>query len=125
MNNSCYQDSSNSCSCHEKAYSLEYNIKDVWDAYTKGDIKEIWAGKVLKFGGSYSAQQDSFIYDNSSASYGIEEEQIIVTRLKFVKGILKIVVAHKIVVIDEENKTLEFCYMEGGVTIGSQILNFL
>jgi hypothetical protein len=124
LQSSCYSIGDRKYSEHTKSYVIDQTIDKVWNAYTTGNIKDIWAGKVLEFGGAYSEVQDSFVYNDHLASYGIEEGQIIITKLRYLKGFLKIVVAHKVTQVDEENKQIQFCYMKGGKTEGSQLLSF-
>lgn len=111
-------------SVHNKSYVIERPLNEVWDTYVHGNLKKMWTGKVLHFGCSFIPSLDSMIYNDNIVHNGISEGQVIVTKLKYLNGLLKIVVAHRIKTIDELNHQLEFCYMKGGKTEGSQILEF-
>ena len=114
----------NEVSIHKKSYVINRPLDEVWDTYIHGNLKKMWSGKVLQFGCSFIPSLDSMIFNDNHLHKGISEGQVIVTKLKYLNGLMKIVVAHRIKTIDELNHKLEFCYMKGGKTEGSQILAF-
>ncbi|MCF6367026.1 MAG: hypothetical protein L3J35_12595 [Bacteroidales bacterium] len=100
-------------------YFIDENINTVWDQYKNISLKESYSGHLVKFGFLYSKPENKLIYVNDEYS-GLKEGQIIFIRLDLLKGIKKLVVAYEVANVDDENKIIQFCYMNNGVSEGSQ-----
>lgn len=108
-------------STHMKNYEIPYSFEKVWKHYSQGNVKEIWSGNKLKFKLAYNSFDNRFLYEDND-EFSIREDQVIISKLSFFRSLMNIVVAHRIYAIDEDEKTITFCYTEGGKSEGTQII---
>jgi hypothetical protein len=66
----------------------------------------------------------SIFYKNDSIM-GVDIGQIYFLKLKLMLGIFNIPVAFEIITVDEDNKIIEFSYIEGNKSIGVQQVKFI
>ncbi len=101
-------------------YFIEENINAVWSQYKSIDLNESYSGNLVKFGFLYSKKDNKLVYVNDKNYTGMKEGQIVFIRLDLLKGFKKLVVAYEVTSVDDENKSIQFCYMSNGVSEGSQ-----
>jgi len=106
-----------------KTYVVRAKIGDVWEKYTHMSPKKAWTGRTVNFGFLFSKPENKFIYAEN-ANDPIEVGSIIYVNLRLLKGIKNLGVAFEITRLDKESKTISFCYLEGGVSTGSQEIHF-
>lgn len=109
---------------HEKCYTINETIDNVWKVYTNSNAKEVWQYKSSKYLISFdnSTKLYNNLYNQSfdsvkvNKTYGLE-----LTFLKFVK----IPVVFQITKIDHDNKVIQFTYMKENKSNGFQTIEFI
>ncbi len=104
------------------SYIVDEDINVLWNQYKNIDLKSAYSGKLVKFGFLYSTIKNKLVYINDDYS-GLEVGQIVFIRLDLLKGIKKLVVAYEVTDIDDENKSIQFCYIKNGISEGSQTIS--
>ncbi len=117
-------------SCYNVEDSLKYSyqkssniirevIQKVWKKLKGLKPKDEYSGKMVSFGFLYSKRLNQVFYDDADFK-DIEEGEIFFLNLKILGGIKNIGVALEVTKVDEENKVIQFCYLNNGMTEGSQ-----
>ncbi len=121
-------------SCYNPADSLEYHVnlktfvvkarlEEVWKRYVSLSPRMAWNGRMVRFGFLYSRQANRFVYPEN-ADEPISVGNIVYVNLRMLAGLKNLGVAFEITGIDEAGKTISFCYLDKGVTNGSQEIHF-
>lgn len=106
---------------HVKSFFIAADIETVWDAYKTISPQETRKGSMVSFGLMYSRQQNEIMYA-SDAYRGIEAGQIIFLNLNLFANIVNLAVGHEVSGVDESDKTIRICYLQNGVTTGTQVI---
>lgn len=101
-------------------YYVDKEINTVWNQYKSIDLKQSYGGSLVKFGFLYSKHDNKLIYMKDNEYPGLQEGQIIFIRLDLFRGIKKLVVAYEVTKVDDLNKVIQFCYINNGISEGSQ-----
>jgi hypothetical protein len=109
---------------HHQSYLIHNDAASVWKTYKSIDPKEAWNGEMVSFGLQYSKKNNCVNYLDDPYT-GMEKGQIIILHLRLLWGLLNIAVAHEVVEVNEEERTIKLCYMEGGASEGSQWIKLL
>jgi hypothetical protein len=104
---------------HLETFIIKQNSAEVWKAYKTINHTDAWRGSMVSFGVQFSRNTRSFNYADDQYP-GMQSGQIIILNLKFLFGLLNIAVAHEISEMNEDEMSVKLCYMENGVTEGSQ-----
>jgi len=108
----------------EKKYFIKENISKVWNCYKTTSPSESWKGKMISFGLLFDKSKNKVMYASDSFA-GVDTGQVIYVNLKIMRGLYNLAVAFEIKAIDDINKAIIFCYVEGGKTSGEQLLQFV
>jgi hypothetical protein len=103
----------------EQRFILKEKISKVWNAYKTFQPAEIWNGKLITFGVSFSKNSNRISYRTTQNSH-IDTGEIIFLNLRLLRGTLNLAVGIEITSIDSIKKCLEFCYINGNITQGIQ-----
>ncbi len=103
----------------EQRFILKEKIANVWKAYRSFRPAEVWNGKLITYGVSYSSDTKKISYCNSQNS-GIDTGEIILLNLRLLKGTINLAVGIEITSIDSLKQYLEFCYINGDISRGIQ-----
>lgn len=117
-------------SCYNVQDSLKYSyqkssniirevIQKVWKKLKGLKPKDEYSGKMVSFGFLYSKRLNQLFYNDDDFK-DIEEGEIFFLNLKLLGGIKNIGVALEVTKVDEENKIIQFCYLNNGMTEGTQ-----
>jgi hypothetical protein len=124
MNPLCYSEGSEEdFHLHSKTYYLDHSLEDSWGAYLKIPPKLAWTGSKLAFSFTYDSPDKAFTYANDKYD-GMKEHQLVFIVIKLFFGLFKLAVTHYVSKISIEDKKVKLCYVEGGKSIGSQMINF-
>jgi len=104
---------------HFKSFVIRQNVESVWNVYMTIHPKEAWNGEMVGFGLQYSKKRNKVNYVNDDYT-GMEKGQIIILNLRLFWGALNIAVAHEVAEVNEQERRIKLCYMEGGASEGSQ-----
>jgi hypothetical protein len=104
---------------HHRSYLINNDIATVWQIYKTIHPKDAWNGEMVSFGVQYSKNNECINYLNDHYS-GMEIGQIIILNLRLLWGLLNIAVAHEVADINDEERMIKLCYMEGSASEGSQ-----
>jgi len=117
---SCYEEQdSNKYSFQNSSHIIKEKILKVWAKLKSIRPREEYSGKMVSFGFLYSKSKDKIFYDNDDIK-GIEEGEVLYLNLKLLGGVKNIAVALEVTKVDEVNKTIQFCYLDNGMTQGTQ-----
>lgn len=108
---------------HSKIFTVEADLDTVWDTYLNISPNDTWKSKMVSFGCMYSKKSRKLTYLNDQYE-GLKEGQILFLNISLFWGLVNIAVAHQIVKVNKDEKYIEFSYIEGGETEGSQRLSF-
>jgi len=103
----------------EQHYILKEKIAKVWSAYRSFHPSEIWSGKMITFGVSFSRNAKTVAYRTNKNSC-IDTGEIILLNLRLLKGTINLAVGIEITSIDSIKKCIEFCYINGDISKGIQ-----
>lgn len=106
---------------HCKKFAVDADVKKVWTTYLTIPPRDTWKGKMVSFGCMYSKNNGQLTYLND-AYEGLKEGQILFLNIGLLWGMVNIAVAHQITRVNLAEKYIEFSYIEGGETEGSQRL---
>jgi len=123
MNTVCYNSpDSGLYSTFMKKQLIKQDISVVWANLTQLSPKDEFDGRIVKFGLLYSKKHNNILYRNE-VKPGIEEGQILFFNLRVLSGIKNLAVALEVTRLDNDNKSVEYCYVDHGNTKGTQMIN--
>jgi hypothetical protein len=118
---SCYNtDDSSLYRFQKETFIIKEDINKVWKTYKTLNINDTYSGHIVDFGFIYSKNEQSIIYLDDTKYEGMKEGQVIFISLSLLGGVKKLIVAYEVINIDEENKSIKFCYINNGISTGSQ-----
>jgi len=108
----------------EKTYLIKENINQLWEKYKSVSPAELWKSKMLSFSFLYSMIDNKIMYRDGIYS-GIQPGQVLYLNMKLLGGIYNLALAFEIVNVDDVNKIIEFSYVNGGKSVGKQIIQLV
>ena len=108
---------------HSKSFVVKSDLDTVWQTYLTIPPRETWRSRMVGFGCMYCKKKKSLTYLKDQYD-GLREGQVIFLNISLFWGLVNIAVAHQITRICPSEKYIEFSYIEGGKTEGSQRLIF-
>jgi hypothetical protein len=108
----------------EQRFILKEKIAKVWSAYRSFNPAEIWKGKMITFGVSFSRNTKAVAYRTTKNS-GIDTGEIILLNLSLLKGTINLAVGLEVTSIDSINQFIEFCYINGDISRGIQRIQLI
>jgi hypothetical protein len=108
----------------EMDFFLKGNFMDIWHGYVSANPSKSWNGRKISFGLLLLKFPARIFYDHDPID-GVDLGQVYLLKLKLLLGIYSIPVAFEIITVDEENKIIEFSYLEGNKSNGVQQVKFL
>jgi hypothetical protein len=120
LNSKCYdsQDSSKYL-VQTETRLIKDNIVNVWNKMMKINLLEEFSGRLVSLGMMYSKKLNQIFYKDDKF-IAIEEGQVFYLNLKLLFGIKNLGVGLEVTNIDKEKRTIKFCYLNNGVTEGTQ-----
>jgi hypothetical protein len=116
----CYNSpDSNQYRIYTKSQLIKKDINVVWNNLTHLSPKDEFDGRIVKFGLLYSKRNNNLLYRNEF-NPGAEEGQILFFNLRMLSGIKNLAVALEVTRMDNDRKTIEYCYIDHGKTKGTQ-----
>jgi len=106
---------------HVKTFLFKADIEDVWGAYKTIGPVETCNGSMLGFGLQYSRRNHKITYHEDDHGV-IDKGQIVILNLKLLWNLINLAVGHEITEIDEREKFIKMCYIEGGASKGWQFI---
>jgi hypothetical protein len=120
----CYSENSEiNFHLHNKTYYLNYGLEDSWNAYLKIPPELAWTGSKLAFSFTYDSSDKTFTYADDKYD-GMKEDQLVFIVIKLLFGFFKLAVTHYVSKVSTEDKAVKLCYVEGGKSLGSQMISF-
>ncbi len=108
---------------HTDNFLILADIETVWNTYLSITPKDTWNSEIVSFGCMFCQSVGTITYVDD-AYHGLQEGQILFLNISLFWNKVNIAVAHKIMQIVPDKKYIEFSYIEGGKTEGSQRLIF-
>jgi hypothetical protein len=108
----------------ERIYVVKGSLDKVWQHYVRTNPGDSWNGKKVSFGLLLSKKQKKVVYEGESVSR-IDTGQVVYLNLRIMNGLANLVTVFEFTSVDEKNKTLEFSYINGNITLGTQNLRFI
>lgn len=116
----CYDESSaRSYRRHFESFLIAADIERVWNTYANIHPRDAWKGEMLGFGLQISRKNNRISYLQDPYT-GLEKGQIIILNLSLLWGWLNVAVAHEVTEVNEAERTIKLCYLEGSASEGSQ-----
>jgi hypothetical protein len=106
-----------------KTYVVNARIGKVWNEYVSITPKQAWSGRMVNFGFLFSKPDNQFVYAEN-ADEPIRVGNIVYVNLRLLRGLKNLGVGFEITQLDEDNRTICFCYLRDGVSNGSQEIQF-
>ncbi len=97
---------------------------DVWHEYVSITPKEAYKERIVGFGFLYSKNGDKITYLDDVFE-GMQVGQMYFYNLKLLRGLINIAVAEELTIVDENLKTIRYCYLQNGKTEGSQEIRLI
>lgn len=120
LNSSCYSEQdSNRYSFQKTSHVIKEKIYKVWSKLKCLKPKDEYSGKMVSFGFLYSKRLNKVLYSDDDFME-IEEGQILFLNLKLLGGVKNLGVALEVTKVDDANNTIQFCYVDHGMTEGTQ-----
>ncbi|TDB66861.1 hypothetical protein [Arundinibacter roseus] len=108
---------------HSKTFLVKAKLSTVWNTYLSISPRETWRSEIVSFGCMYCKNSQELTYMEDEYD-GLREGQVLFLNISLLWGLVNIAVAHQIIRVDSVKKEIEFSYIEGGKTEGSQVLSF-
>ncbi len=108
---------------HSKSFLVEADVEHVWGTYLSISPRETWRCRTVSFGCMYCKKSKAITYTQDEYG-GLREGQVLFLNVGLLWGLINIAVAHQITRINRAEKYIEFSYIEGGETEGTQRLTF-
>ena len=108
----------------KKTYNTKENINQLWEKYKSVSPAELWNSKMVSFSFLYSMLDNKIMYPDGVYS-GIQPGQVLYLNMRILKGIYSLALAFEIVNVDDDNKIIEFSYVNGGKSVGKQIIQLV
>lgn len=106
---------------HLKTFVVKKPLASVWRAYkTVGPVKTC-CGSWLDFGLQYSRRKNEITYREDDHG-DIEAGQIVILNLRLLWQWVSLAVGHEITEVNEKEKYIQMCYLEGGASRGMQYI---
>ncbi len=112
-----------SCSEQICTYELPVAMDEAWRAYTSVKPDKAWNGRKARLAMLVNKIKHTIIYPGDACDK-IDTGQVVYLNLRVLKGVTNVGVAFEVINIDEQNKVLEFSYLEGNKSLGKQQLYF-
>lgn len=106
---------------HVKVFEFKDCIEKVWEAYKTIGPAETCKGSLLGFGLQYSRNNHKITYHEDDHGE-IEAGQIIILNLRLLWNMISLAVGHEITEVNETEKYIKMCYLEGGASQGFQFI---
>ncbi len=120
LKSSCYSEQdSGTYSFHRNTQTIKERIQNVWNKLKSIKPRDEYKGKMVSFGFLYSSKLNRILYGDDDY-LEIEEGDIIFLNLKLIGGIKNIAVALEVTGVDDKNMTIQLCYINNGMTEGTQ-----
>lgn len=102
-----------------KSQLIKQDMSVVWNNLVKQQLNDEFDGRIVSLGLLYSKSKNNLGYKNEEKS-GIEVGQILFFNLRMLRGIKNLAVALEVTKVDNDLKTVEYCYVDHGSTKGTQ-----
>ncbi len=117
---SCYSEQdSNRYSFQKTSHIIKEKLHKVWSKLKCLKPRDEYSGKMVSFGFLYSKRLNKVLYSDDDF-IEIEEGQILYLNLKLLGGVKNIGVALEVTKVDDANNIIQFCYVDNGMTEGTQ-----
>ena len=104
---------------HVCTFLIEKDVRTVWNVYANIHPKQVWNAGMVSFGLQFSKSNHSIHYLSDPDAI-MEKGQILLLNLKLLGGLVNIPVAYEIAEMNEEQRIIKLCYLEGIASEGSQ-----
>ena len=116
----CYSEQdSNRYSFQKTTHIIKEKIHKVWNKLKCLKPRDEYSGRMVSFGFLYSKRLNKLLYNDDDFKE-IEEGQILFLNLKLLGGVKNLGVAIEVTKVDDANNIIQFCYVENGMTEGTQ-----
>jgi hypothetical protein len=111
-------------SIHHVVYPYSIDRDTVFEKYISQNPAEAWNGKLLSFGILVSKNSHSVLYRDGTYE-GAKAGQVLYLNLNLMMGMFQLAVAHEIIEVNHEKKTMDLSYVVGAESIGMQHIQFI
>lgn len=109
---------------NEMVFCVKGKLQDVWQGYVTANPSKSWNGNKVSFGLLVQKFPGTIYYNNDSIM-GVDTGQVYFLNLKLLLGLYKVPVAFEMITVNENEKLIEFSYIEGNISSGVQQIKFM
>jgi hypothetical protein len=104
---------------HSKSFSIQADIDTVWNTYKTIRPDEILRGSMVSFGFMYCRKSDRVTFSDDQY-HGLAAGQVLFLHLNLFSNMVNLAVGHEVTSVNDAEKNFQTCYLEQGVSAGSQ-----
>lgn len=104
---------------YSRVYIVKEKIEKVWETYVTTSPTEGWKSKKSSLGLVYNRKNDQVLYPEDSIPT-LTDSNLLFINLRLLKGLYKMATAFEITKVSDDENTIEFSYIETGVSRGKQ-----
>jgi hypothetical protein len=108
----------------EKTFFLKYRLSSVWQFYQHANTFKMWNSKSIRFGLLITKCSNSVVYSKNPFYPEVDTGQVYFLNIKLMKGLFNIPVAFEIITIDQNQRIVEFSYIDNNKSRGKQSMQF-
>ena len=109
---------------HVRRYRVDADPAKLWRAYREVDPRHAWTGPVARFGYLHDPVERRSFTANTDRVPEVREQQTVLVHLRFVR-VIQMAAAFRITVISDEERLIEFAYLEPNTANGLQQIRIL
>ena len=109
---------------HCGTYTVNAPIEQVWNTCMNTSPEKLWNGKMLRLSCIYSNHSDKIYYSGNQQFEALELDQIYFINLRMMR-LFNIAAALITTKIDDDEKCMEFTYIEGNKSTGKQTVRLI
>lgn len=106
---------------YSRSYKIDQPVSVVWDLYKTSAPTSSWNTKKSKIGLMYLRNEDRLVYPTDTCN-SPRLGQVIYLNLRMLQGLYNLVTSLEITKLDEDQRTIEFNYVRGGINDGKQMI---
>ena len=107
----------------ERIYLFKDSLAKVWQHYIFTNPGDSWNGNRVKFGLLFSKKENRIIYQGEDIT-SLNTGQVFFLNLKLLRGLSNLATVFELISINDDQKIIEFSYVDGNITEGKQQLKF-
>lgn len=106
---------------YSRVYIVKERLEKVWETYVNTSPTVGWKSKKSSLGLVYNRNKDEVLYPEDSIP-ALTDGNLLFVNLRLLKGLYKMATAFEITKVSKDQNTIEFSYIETGISRGKQLI---